>query len=215
MPNPPPLENRTPPDRRSDDRASISMPMNVAAMVNTDPDEPVVRAVQRGDAEAFRGLLRRHGSWIRGVIFGVLGDAETVDDVAQQVATSLWTRIGELKDPACWRAWVYRLARNAAIDAGRESSRRRSLHERLASEGGTGSPVKSPARELSEQETKETIMQAIRALPDIYREPFVLKHVEGWSYEEIGRTLNLPVDTVETRLVRARRLLRSSLRDRV
>jgi RNA polymerase sigma-70 factor (ECF subfamily) len=183
-------------------------------MFYPDPEEPVVRAVQQGDADALRELLRRHGSWIRGVIFAVLGDADTTEDVAQQVATSLWMRIGELKDPACWRSWVYRLARNAAIDAGRESARRRQLYERAAKQPAKA-PAGSPSRELSEQETRQLIMKAIKGLPDIYREPFVLKHLEGWSYEQIGQTLEIPVDTVETRLVRARRLLRSALRERV
>jgi RNA polymerase sigma-70 factor (ECF subfamily) len=68
-----------------------------------------------------------------------------------------------------------------------------------------------PDRGLIASEQHRQVMQAIRSLPPIYREPFVLKHLEGWSYAEIGRVLNLPVDTVETRLIRARRMLRESL----
>ena len=52
-------------------------------------------------------------------------------------------------------------------------------------------------------------------LPAIYREPFVLRHLEDWSYAEIGEVLGLSVDTVETRLVRARRLLREMLQGKV
>ena len=52
-------------------------------------------------------------------------------------------------------------------------------------------------------------------MPVLYREPFVLRHVSGWSYKEIAAVLDLAVDSVETRLVRARRFLRESLKDKV
>ena len=64
-------------------------------------------------------------------------------------------------------------------------------------------------------ELEATLLQAVQALPVIYREPFVLRHLEDWSYAEIGEVLGLSVDTVETRLVRARRLLRESLQGKI
>ena len=56
---------------------------------------------------------------------------------------------------------------------------------------------------------------AIQALPALYREPFVLRHVNVWSYRQIAEMMNMPVDSVETRLVRARRFLRESLKGKV
>jgi RNA polymerase sigma-70 factor (ECF subfamily) len=188
--------------------------MTLAVALGNDTERPVIEAVQRGDHEAFTHWVRRHGSWIRGVIFAVLGERDRVDDVAQQVFTAMWTRIGELKDPDSWRAWVYRLARNAAVDAGRDGSRRRSLHEKLTLVSGQHE-APAPVGELIERERHEMVLAAIRSLPDLYREPFVLRHLEGWSYEQIGQAMNLPVDTVETRLVRARRLLRAALGGKV
>jgi RNA polymerase sigma-70 factor (ECF subfamily) len=60
-------------------------------------------------------------------------------------------------------------------------------------------------------ERHEAVLDAVASLPALYREPFVLKHLEGWSYRQIGEALGLPTDTVETRLVRARRRLRQKL----
>ena len=59
------------------------------------------------------------------------------------------------------------------------------------------------------------MLAAIQSLPALYREPFVLRHLSGWSYAEIAEVMGMPVDSVETRLVRARRLLRASLKDKV
>ena len=57
------------------------------------------------------------------------------------------------------------------------------------------------------------MLAAINGLPALYREPFVLRHMNGWGYQQIAEVMDLPVDTVETRLVRARRLLREALKD--
>jgi len=189
--------------------------MAMAVAREHDPDEPVVEAIQSGDRYAFEELVRRHGRWVRSVVFGVLGNAEGVDDVTQQVWASFWQRIGELRDPSRWRAWLYRLARNAALDAGREITRRRGRVRRLAGDLPQRATSAVDGRSIERREQDRVVLDAIRALPAIYREPFVLRHVNGWSYRQIAGVMDMPVDSVETRLVRARRLLREALKDKL
>ncbi len=184
-----------------------------------DEDLPLIQAIQGGDSYAFGELVRRHDRWIRGVLFGVLGKSDRLDDVAQQTWTSMWVRIGELRDATKWKSWLYRLARNAAIDAGRDRTRRRkhakaSAAQAMAGVGERGEPG-SPESSLAKSEASREVLMAIEALPVLYREPFVLRHLSGWSYREIAEVMNMPVDSVETRLVRARRFLRESLADKL
>ncbi len=184
------------------------------AVREVDPDQPVVEAVLQGDRYAFGELVSRHSDWVRAVVFGVLGDQDRIDDVVQQVWTTFWEQVAKLRDPTRWRPWLYRLARNAAVDAGREVTRDRKaatvLRERVASSNNG-----QMADAVDGLERRRMVRRAIDALPDIYREPFVLRHVQDWSYREIADVMDLPVDTVETRLVRARRQLREMLRDRI
>jgi RNA polymerase sigma-70 factor (ECF subfamily) len=188
--------------------------MGMAASTAFDPEEPVIEAVRKGDHYAFKELLRRQDSWVRGVVFAVLGDSQSVDDVTQQVWTAVWARITELRDTRRWRPWLYRLARNAAVDAGRNASRRRALDARLSERPETPSAA-SPPEMLIDNEKRQAVREAIQSLSPLYREPFVLRHLEGWSYRQIGEVMGLSVDTVETRLVRARRLLRDALGGKV
>jgi RNA polymerase sigma-70 factor (ECF subfamily) len=58
-------------------------------------------------------------------------------------------------------------------------------------------------------------MDAIAGLPALYREPFVLRHLENWGYQQIAETMGMPAASVETRLVRARQLLREALTGKV
>jgi RNA polymerase sigma-70 factor (ECF subfamily) len=180
---------------------------------NSDPEQALIHAIRDGDHPAFEELVRRNSRWVRGVIFGVLGNRDRIDDVAQQVWLTVWSRIRELRSPERWRPWLYRLARNAALDVGRAVSRDRSVAQPTPD---YAEPAASPPPEqLIGEERKALMLDAIRALPAHYREPFVLRHLEGWGYREIGESLELPVDTVETRLVRARRMLRETLKDKV
>ena len=175
-------------------------------------EQPVIEAIQQGDPGAMEELIQRHQCWVRGVIFNVLGRVDEVDDVAQKVWMQVWREARRLQDPANWRTWLYRIARNAATDAGRSKQRQKRLFSNLFER----EPLKphaetSPAHQIEVSEQHRKMLEAVASLPSLYREPFVLKHLQDWSYRQIGETLGLPVDTVETRLVRARRLLRQQL----
>ncbi|MBN2446763.1 MAG: RNA polymerase sigma factor, partial [Phycisphaerae bacterium] len=175
-----------------------------------------VIGAQGGDRLAADRLIREHDHWVRSVVFGVTGRADLVDDIVQQVWTQVWQSIGSLQEPRLLRRWLYRIARNAAIDAGMANRRRRTREVGIEDE--PTQPDRSAATPFGAalgSELRETLLRAVQALPLIYREPFALKHLEDWSYAEIGELLGMPVETVETRLVRARRLLREMLAGKV
>ena len=184
--------------------------------IEHDPQRLVVEAVQAGDAHAMAEFIASQGRWVRAVVYGAMGRAAEVDDVCQRVWIQVWRECRKLDEPLRWRSWLYRIARNAATDALRADRRRRQLladtAEALLCDGNSaGRVMATPDRQLVSREEADAMSRAIEDLPPLYREPFVLKHVEGWSYAQIGEVLGLPTDTVETRLVRARRLLRERL----
>lgn len=176
-------------------------------------DHELIAAAQRGERAALDLFVRRHERWVRHVVYATVAQPSIVDDVVQHVWATVWEQIGTLVDPFRWRSWLYVLARNAAIDAGvkaaRERRRRVGLDGPMPAAARDGDPVRAVT--LAEQHRR--VLDAIRGLPALYREPFILRHVEEWGYAQIGEAMGLPVDTVETRLVRARRLLREALRD--
>jgi RNA polymerase sigma-70 factor (ECF subfamily) len=176
-------------------------------------DRELIAAAQMGERSALDELVRRHDRWVRNVVYATGTNPGAIDDIVQNVWIRVWQQIGTLIDPARWRAWLYKLAKNAAIDAGlKAASEHRSRMEFIRSGNRPAGPPR-PAAALMEEEERRKVLAAIRGLPTIYREPFILRHLEGWSYAEIAEAMSLPVDTVETRLVRARRLLRTALQD--
>ncbi len=177
-----------------------------------DADVLLVEALKQGDTAAMSELIDRHERWVRGAVYAVLGNSDQVEDVVQRVWMRAWQRIDQLDDPRRWKHWVYRMARNAAIDAGRKIKRKRNLRQKLTEMATDATAIQAtPAREATIREQHGKVMVAIENMPAIYREPFVMRHVQNWTYRQIAETLDLPVDTVGTRLVRARRLLAEAL----
>ena len=78
----------------------------------------LVAEAQQGDQVAADRLVRGHDAWVRSAIYAVAGRVDLVDDIAQQVWTRAWERLGTLQDPRQLRSWLYSIARNTAIDAG-------------------------------------------------------------------------------------------------
>lgn len=178
-------------------------------------DAELIEAAQRGERGALDAFVRRHDRWVRGVVYTSLGNASYVDDVVQHVWTNVWQQVGTLVETQRWRAWLFRMAKNAAIDFGQKAARQRKRSQPLISDDVATASEPTPLRGAIQSESLKQVLDAIAGLPLIYREPFVLRHLEDWSYSQIGEALSLPVDTVETRLVRARRLLRDVLSGRV
>lgn len=190
-----------------------------------DLDLMLFAALRDGDSEALGELMLRHDRLVRSAVFGVLGRSEMIDDVVQKVWIRVWRHCRKLEELRSWKSWLYRMARNAAIDAGRKATRRKNLWERMKQAAGLSTadaasvepvaldrqPPVDPHHAAVLTEQHQRVLVAIEAMPAIYREPFVLRHQEEYSYQQIAELLGIPIDTVGTRLVRARRLLKQTL----
>jgi RNA polymerase sigma-70 factor (ECF subfamily) len=182
--------------------------------IDAESMRQTVAEAQQGDRVAADRLVREHASWVRSAIYAVTGRRDLVDDIAQQVWVRVWQRLGTLESPQRLRPWLYAVARNTALDA-RLAERRHEALTRAAAALAADGARPGPHGAVTGSELQATLLRAVQALPALYREPFVLRHLEEWSYAEIGDVLNLSVETVETRLVRARRLLREMLQGKV
>ncbi len=184
--------------------------------IDADAVHEVVRAAQQGSRQAADRLVREHDAWVRSVIYAVTGRSDDVDDIAQQVWTRVWERLGSLENPRQLRSWLYTVARNTALDVSMSNRRRTRraapLDEQMPLVDRSGT---CPVTAASRSELQHMILEAVRSLPALYREPFVLRHLNDWSYAQIAEVLGLSVESVETRLVRARALLREMLAGKV
>lgn len=181
-------------------------------MIGTTDEAPidsVEAAALQGDHCAIEALWRQHRRWVAAVILAYKPRSEDLDDLLQEVAMTMLTKITSVREPGNIRAWLRTVAINAARAAGRsERSRPAQRLEHPALDGMGASTLAGPARRADASDEARRIMRLIEALPEGYREPLLLKAVHGLRTRQISEVLNLPEATVDTRVSRARRMLR-------
>ena len=186
------------------------------ATVDTETTRLAVQA-RDGSADAFCALIDLHERAARRVASVALGDTADVDEAVQDACLTAWRRIGQLDDPASFRAWLLRITWRKALD------RRRSVVRLLKRVIGPSRSVDddpladirddrlSIDEALVRQERDRAIAQMIRSLPARLRDPFLLAAAGDHRYEDIAAMLGVPTGTVKWRVSEARRVLRGKL----
>ena len=178
-------------------------------------DAELVAAVRAGDDSAFEELYRRYQPPIAGFVRGMLHDSARAEDVAQEAFLSALRRMRACDAEINFKPWIYQIARNAAIDSYRRNSHavevsmdadeglRASDRTRLVGRDG------SPDAALITKERLDHLQGAFDELSDVHTRVLVMRELEGMSYREIGKRLDLTRPAVESALFRARRRLES------
>jgi RNA polymerase sigma-70 factor (ECF subfamily) len=172
-------------------------------------DGPDFEHALAGDRAALDALWQEHRRWVAVVLLAHKPREADVDDLLQEVARVLVSRIHEVRDPGAFKPWLRTVAINLARTSGRRmrpgtwwnaaARSRESLGERDRRDSGAPNATLEEGRRL---------LALAERLEEGYREPLLLKAIRGMSYRQIGELLDLPETTVETRIARGRRMLR-------
>lgn len=157
-----------------------------------------------------RELIDEHAAAVYHVAFGVLHDRGLAEDVVQETMIKAWEASSEFRGDSSVRTWILRIAHNTAIDALRRRRDRATAPEDLPDEAGHGGEH-DPARRAAGRADLEVLRVALGQLDELSRTIVVLREVEDMSYQQIAEALDIPIATVKTRLLRARRLLQSAV----
>lgn len=174
-------------------------------------DADAVARVRRGDRDAFRLLVHRYQDMLYRHALRMTRHADTAADLVQGAFVKAYAHLDRCREPARFGAWLFRILSNRCKDH-LKSRRRRDL--RL--DGATQYlPVSNddPSADLVQAELRRQLQRALDRLPEIQREAFILKHVEGLSYEEMSAMLDVSISALKMRVLRAREALRTELQE--
>jgi RNA polymerase sigma-70 factor (ECF subfamily) len=176
-------------------------------------DNALVRAAQRGDRDAFGALVSKHAASIVRVATRMTGSDADGEDAAQEAFIAAYKALPSFKFESRFSTWLYRIAVNKCKDAIKMRRPDTALGDSQDADGPSWEPSDedTPEWALSQIELASELDHGIQALPHLYRESFVLRHVEGLDYEEMSAILGVHRDTLKMRVYKARTLLCQSL----
>ena len=152
------------------------------------------------------------------VAYQMTGDADLAQDVAQETFYRAYRSAATYKQIAKFSTWLYTIAINLCRNELRRRKRKIFSLEEMAErdeEPGVRVDIEDestrPDREVEQRELGKLIKMAIDKLPDKFRQPLMLRDLQGLSYEETGKILNLPEGTVKSRINRGRQRVKEML----
>ena len=160
----------------------------------------LVKAARTGQRAALEDLFRRFAPVVHGILLARLQPADA-DDLTQDVFEIALTRLPSLREDAAFPGWIVSIARHAAQDAARR---------RIPLTGVAMDEVADSA-DVEERVEAQRSLEAIRALPEAYRETLLLRLVEGLTGPEIAERTGLAPGSVRVNLHRGMALLRNAL----
>lgn len=158
------------------------------------------------DQAAFGQLIDRHASAIVNLSYRMVGNRAEAEDLAQETFLSAYKALSTFRADSKFSTWLYRIATNKCKDWLRVKRPGQGQYDLDADESLDlyVTEDRTPEVLLSRQEVAQELEQAIQRLPPLYREAFVLKHVEGLSYEEMEDILGVSGDTLKMRVYKGR-----------
>ena len=189
----------------------------------TDPDLRLARKAGRGDRRALARLYETHKRRLMGYLVKILGTRELAEEVFQEVWIKVLHGIASYRprQGGTFRAWLYRVASNAAVDRLRYEARRPAAGggrengaDGIQEADRLPSPRPGPERQAAGRQMAAALGQALGRLTDRQRAAILLRHQQGLSYPEVADALGVPQGTAKTLVHRGVLALRGILEAR-
>jgi len=173
-----------------------------------DADQVIIDRILAGDRDAYGLLISRYSDPLYRHAVGMTGSPDDAADILQNSFIKAFQHLGEVRGR--FDAWVFRIVANGCKDWLKNIRRTHLSYE----EDDQPSGYETPAEELDRGELRGDLDRALAALPASLREAFVMKHVEGRSYEDMAELLETTVGALKMRVHRAREALQKLLEER-
>lgn len=167
--------------------------------------------VNGSDPDQLHQLVVEHADAVYRLALSIVRDPALAEDVSQDTMVKAWLALPTFRGDSSLRSWVMRIAHNTAISTLR--TRRAAVMDPAEMPERADASERTVERKVESDGSMDAFVQALDLLDDLSRSIVVLREVEGMAYDEISRVLSVPLPTVKTRLLRARRRLSAALKE--
>ncbi len=176
-------------------------------------EKELVRLSKEGDEEAFASLVKKYKIKVFNLAWSLTRDRETADDLAQEAFIKAYVALAKFQFKSEFGTWLYRITVNHVKDFLRKKTKMSKLLFEKMKEMPLiqeSEMIEKEKEQISEQRRK-LVHQCLQAIPSKYKVILSLRDIQGFSYEEITNILKISPGTVDSRLHRARKMLRKKL----
>jgi RNA polymerase sigma-70 factor (ECF subfamily) len=176
-----------------------------------DLDQDLIDRSLDGSGRAFKKLVDRYHPLVYSVVRGIMGNRHEVEDVTQEVFIKVYRKLATFRGEARLSTWIYRIARNEAINTAKRS---RPETESLEEVERVSSDDPGPEKYLERRVTTGLVEDLLSTLDEQYRMVLELRYMGEKSYAEIAEIMEIPIGTVKTYIHRGKMMLKQRLERR-
>ncbi|MDF2531937.1 MAG: polymerase, sigma subunit, SigW [Clostridia bacterium] len=178
-------------------------------------DEDIIRLILKGKSDLYAELIDRYSGKVYSTAYSYTQNQEEARDLVQEILIKAYNSLHSFKAEAKFSTWLYRIAVNSCIDWSRKRKSKVIMtalgYEDTNIFDSITSDTEGPEEFVLRQEHKEAVRNAVSSLPEIYKTVLILYYFEELQVQEICNILDSPRKTIETRLYRAKKVLKSVL----
>ena len=164
-------------------------------------DAQLIESFCNGDSRAFNTLVDRWRQRIHRVAYRYFNSHDEATEITQKTFIRAYKKMHALDDPDRFAAWIYRIANNLCLDETRRSGRWRSTSmDKLNNRPSTTAMPEHPDQPLQQKEWETLLQQALQQLPPEQRMVVILKEYQELKFREISAAIDVPENTVKSRL---------------
>jgi RNA polymerase sigma-70 factor (ECF subfamily) len=167
--------------------------------------ERIIELAQQGDRRSFEMIYEAYFSFASHVAYRIVSNREDAEEVVQETFLNIYRNLVRFEFRSSLKTWIYRITINTALNFVKKHAKHRRQTPYIESFSGAQEPDAVKLMETAEEEGR--IQQLLSALSPDHRAVTVLRSVQGLSYQEIAETLAIPINTVRSRIKRAREAL--------
>ncbi len=175
----------------------------------SDLSHELLKKASKGDIKEFEVIYKAASGFVYNVALRVTGHREDAEEATQEVFLKIFEGLKSFKFRSSFKTWVYRITVNASLNVRKRAQNRSGkmveYDENIADAGSEHD--NSVERSTDIRSSKEIVDNLLAKLSADYRACIVLREMQGLSYEEVAKALNININTVRTRLKRAREIL--------